>query len=214
MEFDACGPGPGRGHWSAATFDSRTANGPSHSLLYAYGTCNGTKGFFRSTDAGARWDQIASQYLPNNYIFDNVKDIDGDKIDAGKVYVILGGTSLVYGPASREGRVTWDSGFGATRDVQTHRERTDSSTWLTSERTRAVHITRRHTVPASVCRTEVPKPNCRRDFIVRPRGSDVPPSLGDLGDRTGRAPRNDLRRVCRSGSDTLSREVECHCESN
>ncbi|MHB8974578.1 MAG: hypothetical protein ACYC3X_29555 [Pirellulaceae bacterium] len=63
----------------------------------SYGTCSGTKGFFRSTDAGARWDKIASQYLPNNYIFDNVKDIDGDKTAEGKVYVILGGTSLVYG---------------------------------------------------------------------------------------------------------------------
>lgn len=75
----------------------KTILGASYPTLYVYGTWNGTKGFFRSTDAGARWDQIAGQYLPNHYIFDNVKDIDGDKTDAGKVYVILGGTSLVYG---------------------------------------------------------------------------------------------------------------------
>ncbi len=65
--------------------------------LYVYRTYHGTKGFFRSSDAGANWDKIAGQYLPNNYIFANVKDIDGDKNTAGKVYMILGGNSLVYG---------------------------------------------------------------------------------------------------------------------
>lgn len=69
----------------------------SYPTLYVYSTYNGTKGFFRSPDGGATWDKIAGQYLPNNYIFDNVKDIDGDKITEGKLYMILGGNSLVYG---------------------------------------------------------------------------------------------------------------------
>ena len=75
----------------------KTISAASYPTLYVYGTYNGTKGFFRSTDAGANWDKIAGQYLPNNYLFDNVKDIDGDKTTEGKVYMILGGTSLVYG---------------------------------------------------------------------------------------------------------------------
>ena len=80
--------------------------GASYPTLYVYGTYNGTKGFFRSTDAGATWDKIAGQYLPNNYIFDNVKDIDGDKITEGKVYMILGGNSLVYGGLHAQTRDT------------------------------------------------------------------------------------------------------------
>ena len=75
----------------------KTISGARYPTLYVYGTYNGTKGFFRSSDAGANWDKIAGQYLPNNYIFDNVKDIDGDKTTEGKVYMILGGNSLVYG---------------------------------------------------------------------------------------------------------------------
>jgi hypothetical protein len=75
----------------------RTISGASYPALYVYGTYGGTKGFFRSTDAGNNWDKIAGQYLPDNYIFDNVKDMDGDKTVEGRVYVILGGTSLVYG---------------------------------------------------------------------------------------------------------------------
>ena len=75
----------------------KTMSATSYPTLYVYGTYNGTKGFFRSADAGASWDKIAGQYLPNNYIFDNVKDIDGDKTTAGEVYMILGGNSLVYG---------------------------------------------------------------------------------------------------------------------
>lgn len=71
--------------------------GASYPTLYVYGTYDGVKGFFRSIDAGASWDQIASQYLPDNYLFDNVKDIDGDKTVEGKVYAIIGGTTLVYG---------------------------------------------------------------------------------------------------------------------
>lgn len=71
--------------------------GATYPTLYVYGTYKGTKGFFRSADAGATWDRIAGQYLPNNYLFDNVKDIDGDKTTPGKVYAILGGNSLVYG---------------------------------------------------------------------------------------------------------------------
>ena len=75
----------------------KTVAGASYPTLYVYGTCQGTKGFFRSTDAGATWDKIAGQYLANNYIFDNVKDIDGDKTTEGKVYMILGKNSLAYG---------------------------------------------------------------------------------------------------------------------
>jgi hypothetical protein len=75
----------------------KAMSGATYPTLYVYGTYRGVKGFFRSSDAGASWDQIAGQYLPNNYIFDNVKDIEGDKITVGKVYVIIGGTSLVYG---------------------------------------------------------------------------------------------------------------------
>jgi len=75
----------------------KTISGAKYPTLYVYGTYNGTKGFFRSTDGGAAWDQIAGEYLPNNYIFSNVKDIDGDKTTEGKVYMILGGNSLVYG---------------------------------------------------------------------------------------------------------------------
>ena len=75
----------------------KAISGASYPTLYVYGTWQGTKGFFRSTDAGATWDKIAGEYLPNNYIFNNVKDIDGDKTTAGKVYAILGGNSLVYG---------------------------------------------------------------------------------------------------------------------
>lgn len=71
--------------------------GSAYPTLYVYGTYAGTKGFFRSTDTGTSWDKIGGQYLPNQYLFDNVKDIDGDKTVAGKVYVILGGNSLVYG---------------------------------------------------------------------------------------------------------------------
>ena len=75
----------------------KTISGASYPTLYVYGTCHGTKGFFRSTDAGASWDQIAGEYLPNNYLFNNVKDIDGDKTVEGKLHLILGGNSLVYG---------------------------------------------------------------------------------------------------------------------
>jgi len=71
--------------------------GSQYPTLYVYGTYQGTKGFFRSSDGGANWDKIAGQYLPKNYIFDNVKDIEGDKLAPGKVYMIIGGTSLVVG---------------------------------------------------------------------------------------------------------------------
>ena len=71
--------------------------GADYPALYVYGTYKGAKGFFRSTDAGVRWDRIAGQYLPDNYVFSNVKDIDGDKTTEGKLYAILGGNSLVYG---------------------------------------------------------------------------------------------------------------------
>ncbi len=71
--------------------------GAGYPALYVYATCRGEKGFHRSADAGATWDRIAGRYLPGNYIFDNVKDIDGDKNTPGKVYAILGRHSLVYG---------------------------------------------------------------------------------------------------------------------
>lgn len=78
----------------------KAISGAKYPTLYVYGTYNGAKGFFLSTDAGTNWDKIASQYLPSGYVFGNVKDIDGDKTTEGKVYAILGGNSLVYGVCS------------------------------------------------------------------------------------------------------------------
>ena len=75
----------------------KAISGADYPTLYVYGTYKGGKGFFRSTDGGANWDRIAGQYLPNDYVFNNVKDIDGDKTTEGKVYMILGGNTLAYG---------------------------------------------------------------------------------------------------------------------
>jgi hypothetical protein len=71
--------------------------GADYPTLYVYATYKGEKGFFRSTDGGASWDKIAGQYLPDDYVFSIVKDIDGDKLTEGKVYAILGRNTLVYG---------------------------------------------------------------------------------------------------------------------
>ncbi len=75
----------------------KTMTGAGYPTLYVYATYKGEKGFFRSTDGGASWDRIAGQYLPGDYVFSNVKDIDGDKTTEGKLYAILGGNTLVYG---------------------------------------------------------------------------------------------------------------------
>lgn len=92
--------------WSSANPDltrvlmagwGRIMPGASYPSLYVYGTYMGAKGFFRSSDAGATWDRIAGEYLADNYIFDNVRDIDGDKNTPGKVYMIVGKQSIAYG---------------------------------------------------------------------------------------------------------------------
>jgi hypothetical protein len=62
--------------------------------LYAVGIVNQVEGIYRSTDAGATWDQIGGYPLG---IFDRINALDGDKDVFGRVYVALSGSGLAYG---------------------------------------------------------------------------------------------------------------------
>lgn len=81
-----------------ATFGfGKASTADGYPTIYMQGRVNDEPGVWRSVDEGATWEKIVTYPLG---IYDEIKAIDGDKEEFGKVYMGFGGVGFVYGQLS------------------------------------------------------------------------------------------------------------------
>lgn len=72
----------------------KNAEDSEYPTVFIYGTVEGRKGFYRSTDYGSTWVRIDDD---NYKIGNDLRFIEGDRQNFGVVYAVTGGTGLFYG---------------------------------------------------------------------------------------------------------------------